>query len=64
MAVTDEGGPILVRNYDFDPNLTGSEIIHTHWSGRRVIGLNEASWGLLDGMIEFGSKVCATSAAR
>ncbi len=64
VVVTDEGGPILVRNYDFDPNLTGSEIIHTHWSGRRVIGLNEASWGLLDGMNDAGLAVCLTFGGR
>jgi predicted choloylglycine hydrolase len=64
VAVTDEGGPILVRNYDFDPCLTGSVIIHTNWFGRRVIGVNEGSWGLLDGMNDAGLAVCLTFGGR
>jgi predicted choloylglycine hydrolase len=64
VAVTDDGGPILVRNYDFDPRITGSVILHTYWSGRRVIGVNEGAWGLLDGMNDAGLVVCLTFGGR
>jgi predicted choloylglycine hydrolase len=64
VAVTDDDGPILIRNYDFDPRTTGSVIIHTNWSGRRVIGLSEAYWGLLDGMNDAGLAVCLTFGGR
>jgi predicted choloylglycine hydrolase len=64
VAVTHDGGPLLIRNYDFAPSRTGSEILYTHWSGRRVIGVNEASWGLLDGMNDAGLAVCLTFGGR
>ena len=64
VVVTDENGPMLVRNYDFDPSLTGSDILLTDWSGRKVIGVSEAAWGLLDGMNDTGLAVCLTFGGR
>lgn len=56
--------PVLVRNYDFDPGFTGTEILRSDWSGRAVIGLNEGSWGLLDGMNDDGLVACLTFGGR
>ena len=64
VAVIDDGGPVLVRNYDFDPNSTGSEIVRSAWNGRAVIGLNEGFWGLLDGMNDAGLAACLTFGGR
>lgn len=64
VAVVDDGGPVLIRNYDFDPSYTSGEILRSDWNGRAVIGLNEGYWGLLDGMNDAGLAACLTFGGR
>ena len=64
VAVTTEGEPVLMRNYDFDLSFTGDAIIKSNWSGRTVIGLNEGAWGLLDGVNADGLACCLTFGGR
>ncbi len=64
VAVTPDGEPVLMRNYDFDLSFTGSTILRSDWSGRAVIGLNEGAWGLLDGINEDGLVCCLTFGGR
>jgi predicted choloylglycine hydrolase len=45
-----DGGPALLRNYDFEPARMMGRIDATRWFGRPVIGMGEAAWGCLDGM--------------
>jgi len=45
-----EGGPALLRNYDFEPERMMGRIDATRWLGRPVIGMGESAWGCLDGM--------------
>src|SRR5215813_12331509 len=45
-----EGGPALLRNYDFEPERMMGRIDATRWLGRPVIGMGEGGWGCLDGM--------------
>lgn len=47
-------GPMLVRNYDLDPNLNEGLILHTAWNGRRVMATSEFLWGVADGMNDAG----------
>jgi predicted choloylglycine hydrolase len=47
-------GSTLVRNYDFDPALLEGVIALTSLSGRRVIGMSDCLWGLLDGVNDAG----------
>ena len=61
---TGAGGPALVRNYDFDVAFTTGIIEATRWLGRRVIAMNEAAWGCLDGMNEEGLVVSLTFGGR
>jgi predicted choloylglycine hydrolase len=50
-----EGGPALVRNYDFPLETVSSRFEATNWSGRRVIAKAQRPWGgCLDGMNEDG----------
>ncbi|HUN46180.1 MAG TPA: C45 family autoproteolytic acyltransferase/hydrolase [Stellaceae bacterium] len=49
-----EGGPALVRNYDFEVPLTSGCIEAARWRGRRVIAMSQRAWGALDGMNEDG----------
>jgi predicted choloylglycine hydrolase len=47
-------GSTLVRNYDFDPALLEGVIALTAFDGRRVIGMSDCLWGLLDGVNDAG----------
>jgi len=48
-AVLGGEAPVLVRNYDFDPELLEGVIYATALRGRGVIGMSDCLWGLLDG---------------
>lgn len=52
-AVLPHGEPVLVRNYDFSPRLWEATLHATSWN-RRVIGMGECLWGLLDGINDAG----------
>ena len=53
--------PLLVRNYDYDPQLFECVVASTNYSGqRRVIGTSDLLWGLVDGMNEDGLAVSLT----
>lgn len=50
-----EGGPALVRNYDFPLDQVSGRFEETAWSGRRVIARAQRPWGgCTDGMNEDG----------
>ncbi len=50
-----DGGPALVRNYDFPLEIVSPHIESTSWSGREVIAKAQRPWGgCLDGMNEDG----------
>ncbi len=50
-----EGGPALVRNYDFQLEIVSDRFELTDWSGRRVIAKAQRPWGgCTDGMNEDG----------
>ncbi len=63
-VVEDDRGPLMIRNYDFDPGFTGSTVVKSRWSELSVIGLVEADWGLLDGMNDAGLAVALTFGGR
>jgi predicted choloylglycine hydrolase len=49
-----DGGPALLRNYDFQLDCMMGRIDATRWLARSVIAMGEAAWGCLDGMNEDG----------
>lgn len=58
-----DGSPLLVRNYDYAPSRFEGVV----WSTRlvkRVIGMSDCLWGLLDGMNEDGLGVSLTFGGR
>jgi predicted choloylglycine hydrolase len=61
---TREGGPVLVRNYDYAPSRLEGLIWHSRLLGRRVIGMSDGLWGLLDGMNDAGLAVSLTFGGR
>jgi predicted choloylglycine hydrolase len=42
--------PMLIRNYDYRPDLCERVVFSSAFNGRRVIGSSDCLWGLLDGM--------------
>jgi predicted choloylglycine hydrolase len=57
-------GPVLVRNYDYAPSRIEGVIWSTRLTGRRVIGMSDCLWGLLDGMNDAGLAVSLTFGGR
>ena len=43
------GGPALIRHYDWDYRLFDGVVARTTYTGRRVVGMLDCLWGLLDG---------------
>ena len=63
-AVVDADGPLLIRNYDLDPALNESTMLHSAWRGRRVMGMAEGLAGLADGMNDAGLAASLTFGGR
>jgi predicted choloylglycine hydrolase len=56
--------PVLVRNYDYALDRLEGVLWSTEWTGRRVIGMSDSAWGLLDGMNDAGLAVSLTFGGR
>ena len=61
---TRDGGPVLVRNYDYAPSRLEGVIWHSRLLGGGVMGMSDGLWGLLDGMNEAGVAVSLTFGGR
>jgi predicted choloylglycine hydrolase len=58
------GGPALVRNYDWDYRLFDAVVARTAYTGRRVLGMLDCLWGLLDGVNDAGLAVSLAFGGR
>jgi predicted choloylglycine hydrolase len=58
------GGPALVRNYDWDYRLFEAVVARTGYDGRRVLGMLDSLWGLLDGVNDAGLAISLTFGGR
>ena len=63
-GIWTQGSPMLVRNYDYPPERLEGVIIKTAWTGRRIVGMSDCLWGLLDGMNDAGLVVSLTFGGR
>ncbi len=63
-AWTRGGDSVLVRNYDYAPSRMEGVVWSTRLLGRRVIGMSDCLWGLLDGMNDAGLAVSLTFGGR
>jgi len=54
----------LVRNYDYDPRRFDAVVAYTALSGRRVLGMSDCLWGLLDGVNDAGLVLSLTFGGR
>jgi predicted choloylglycine hydrolase len=58
------GGPALIRNYDWDYRLFDAVVARTAFTGRRVLGMLDCLWGLLDGVNDAGLAVSLAFGGR
>jgi predicted choloylglycine hydrolase len=63
-AAVLDGGPALIRNYDWDYRLFDGVVARTAYAGRRVLGMLDCLWGLLDGVSDAGLAVSLTFGGR
>jgi predicted choloylglycine hydrolase len=56
--------PLLVRNYDYSPQLLEGVTLKTAWNGREVIASSDCLWGVLDGINEDGLAISLTFGGR
>jgi predicted choloylglycine hydrolase len=56
-VVLDDPEPVLIRNYDYGPDLWERVVLSSRFTGRRVIGTADCLWGLVDGMNSDGLAV-------
>jgi predicted choloylglycine hydrolase len=56
--------PVLVRNYDYNPRAFDAVVMRTAWLGRRVVGMSDCLWGILDGINDAGLAVSLTFGGR
>ena len=63
-AVFRGRSPILVRNYDYSPELWDAVVLRTRWDGRTVVGMSDCLWGLLDGVNDAGLAVSLAFGGR
>lgn len=63
-AIWQGDEPLLVRNYDYSPKAFDAVVLNTAWGGRRVMGMSDGIWGLLDGVNDAGLAVSLTFGGR
>lgn len=56
--------PLLVRNYDYNPDAFDAILLKTRWQGRGVIGTSDGLFGLVDGMNDAGLALSLTFGGR
>lgn len=56
--------PVLIRNYDYNPNAFDGLILKTNWMGRTVMGTSDGLWGLVDGTNDAGLSLSLTFGGR
>ena len=63
-AAVLDGGPALIRNYDWDYRVFDGVVARTGYTGRRVLGNVDRLWGLLDGVNDAGLAISLTFGGR
>lgn len=62
-AVWSGDSPVLVRNYDYSPQLFEGNLLYTRWL-RPVIAMSDCLWGVLDGINDAGLAVSLAFGGR
>lgn len=64
IALIDDEGPALVRNYDLNPSLAETTMLHSQWLAKPVVGMVDGLSGLADGMNGAGLAVSLAFGGR
>lgn len=56
--------PVLVRNYDYRPDLWEGVLLRSRWHGRGVLAVSDCLWGILDGLNDAGLAVSLSFGGR
>lgn len=56
--------PQLVRNYDYDPNLSEGTLLNSAWNGTHIIAVGDCLAGVVDGMNSHGLVASLTFGGR
>ena len=56
--------PVMVRNYDYNPNAFDAMVLRTGWQGRQGMGTSDGLWGLVDGVNDAGLSISLTFGGR
>lgn len=54
MVTKHDGNAWLVRNYDFPQSLCEGQVMLSAWGEKKVLGMTDCLWGILDGINEDG----------
>lgn len=63
-AIWPGAEPLLVRNYDYNPKAVDAVILRSAWQGRRVLGMTDGLFGLIDGVNDAGLALSLTFGGR
>jgi len=63
-AWTREGGPSLLRTYDYVPSLCETTLMTSRFGDRRTMAMSDCLWGALDGVNEDGLAVALAFGGR
>ena len=56
--------PVLIRNYDYNPDRLEGIFLKTKWNDQTVVAMTDACWGVLDGMNQSGLAVSLAFGGR
>ena len=56
--------PVLIRNYDYNPQRLEGIVLKSKWNEQSVTAMTDASWGVLDGMNQSGLAVSLAFGGR
>ena len=56
--------PVLIRNYDYNPDRLEGSFLKSKWNGQTVMAMTDASWGILDGINQSGLAVSLAFGGR
>jgi predicted choloylglycine hydrolase len=56
--------PLLIRNYDYSPNLWEGMLLRSAWNGSPVVAMSDCLWGALDGINAHGLAVSLAFGGR
>lgn len=63
-ALIDTSPPVLIRNYDYSPNLLEGTWLASRYLGKKTVAMSDCLWGVLDGLNEDGVAVSLSFGGR